>query len=87
MLQDIIHLQRLGLEVKDLSLIIHTDNTVFHFARIIYEDEQYLSIIVESPEGAEFCKILNKDKIECVEILYAQMLEKQTPNKEDGMYG
>lgn len=87
LLQDIITQQRLGLEVKDLSLIIQTENNVFTFARLIYEDEQYVSIVVESPEGAEFCKILNKDKIECVEILYAQMLEKPNKNKDDGMYG
>lgn len=87
LLQDLIIEQRLGLEVKDLSLIVQTENNIFTFARIIYEDDQYITIIVESPEGAEFGKILNKDKIECVEILYAQMLEKPTQNKEDGMYG
>ena len=76
----------MGLQVKDLSLIIQTENNVFSFARIIYEDEQYVSIIVESAEGAEFGKILNKDKIECIEILYAQMLEKPKIKKSD-IYG
>lgn len=67
-----------------MSLIIQTENNVFTFARIIYEDERYVSIVVESPEGAEFGKILNKDKIECVEILYQQLL--QVPNDPKGSW-
>jgi len=56
-------------------------------AYLLYEDEDYLVITVPNKDGAEFAKILPKSTILSVEIIYAQMLEKPTPFKEDGMYG
>ena len=52
-----------------------------------YEDEDYLVITVPNKDGAEFAKIIPKSTILSVELIYAQMLEKPTPFKEDGMYG
>ena len=56
-------------------------------AYITYEDEEYLSIVVPNKDGAEYAKILNKSTIIAIDVIYAQMLEKPTPFKEDGMYG
>ena len=70
-----------------MPLIIHTDLATYTMAYITYEDEEYLSIIVPSEDNAEYAKILNKNTILSVDVIYAQMLEKPTPFKEDGMYG
>ena len=56
-------------------------------AQITYEDEDHITIIVPSPKGEEFAKILNKDTINTIEIIYAQMLEQPPQPKEDVMYG
>ena len=56
-------------------------------AYITYEDEEYLSIVVPNEEGAEYAKILNKNTIIAIDVVYAQMLETPRPFKEDGMYG
>jgi hypothetical protein len=70
-----------------MPLIIHTDLTTYTMAYITYEDEEYLSIVVPNEEGAEYAKILNKNTIISVDVIYAQMLETPRPFKEDGMYG
>ena len=70
-----------------MPLIIHTDLTTYTMAYITYEDEEYLSIVVPNKDGAEYAKILNKNTILAIDVIYAQMLEKPTPFKEDVMYG
>ena len=87
LLTDISKKQGLGIAVTEMPVIIHTDLTTYTMAYITYEDEEYLSIVVPNKDGAEFAKILNKNTILSVEVIYAQMLEKPTPFKEDGMYG
>jgi hypothetical protein len=56
-------------------------------AQIIYEDEDYITIIIPSPKGEEFAKIINKDTINTIEIVYQQMLETPKDTKGDVMYG
>ena len=88
LLTDISKKQGLGIAVTEMPVIIHTDLTTYTMAYITYEDEEYLSIVVPNKDGAEFAKILNKNTILSVEVIYAQMLEKPTTHsKEDGMYG
>ena len=70
-----------------MPLIIHTDLATYTMAYITYEDEEYLSIIVPNEEGAEYAKILNKNTILAINVIYAQMLKEPAPIKEDGMYG
>ena len=70
-----------------MPLIIHTDLTTYTMAYITYEDEEYLSIVVPNKEGAEYAKILNKNTIIAIDVIYAQMLETPQPFKEDMMYG
>ena len=70
-----------------MPLIIHTDLTTYTMAYITYEDEEYLSIVVPNKEGAEYAKILNKNTILAIDVIYAQMLETPRPFKEDMMYG
>ena len=79
--------QGLGLHWNEMPLIIHTDLATYTMAYITYEDEEYLSIIVPSEDNAEYAKILNKTTVLAINVIYAQMLEKPTPFKEDGMYG
>ena len=87
LLTDISKKQGLGIPATELPLIINTDLTTYTMAYLLYEDEDYLVITVPNKDGAEFAKILPKNTILSVEIIYAQMLEKPTPFKEDMMYG
>ena len=87
LLTDISKKQGLGIPVTEMPLIIHTDLTTYTMAYITYEDEEYLSIVVPNEEGAEYAKILNKNTILAIDVMYAQMLETPRPFKEDGMYG
>ena len=79
--------QGLGLHAREMPLIIHTDLATYTMAYITYEDEDYLSIIVPSPEGAEYAKILNKATVLAINVIYQQMLQEPPQPKEDVMYG
>ena len=87
LLTDISKKQGLGIPYTELPVIIHTDIKTYTMAYITYEDEDYLTIVVPNEEGAEYAKILNKNTILGVEVIYQQMLETPRPFKEDGMYG
>ena len=87
LLTDISKKQGLGIPAHELPLIVNTDTTTYTMAYLLYEDEDYLVITVPNKDGAEFAKILPKSTILSIEVVYAQMLEKPTPFKEDGMYG
>ena len=87
LLAEISKKQGLGISYTELPVIIHTDVKTYTMAYITYEDEDYLTIVVPNEEGAEYAKILNKNTILGVEVIYAQMLETPQPFKEDGMYG
>ena len=69
-----------------MPLIIHTDLTTYTMAYITYEDEEYLSIVVPNKEGAEYAKILNKNTILAIDVIYAQMLETPKNPKGDVSY-
>ena len=70
-----------------MPLIIHTDTHTFTMAYIMYEDEEYLTIVVPNEDGAEMAKILNKQSILTIEVIYAQMLQKPRNSKGDVSYG
>ena len=70
-----------------MPLIIHTDLTTYSMAYLMYEDEDYLVIVVPNKDGEEYAKILNKNTILGVEVIYAQMLKKPRNSKGDAMYG
>ena len=70
-----------------MPLIIHTDLTTYSMAYLMYEDEDYLVIVVPNKDGEEYAKILNKGTILGVEVIYAQMLKKPRNSKGDAMYG
>ena len=78
--------QALGLHWNEISLIIHTDLFTYTMAYITYEDEEYLTIIVPDKDGAEMAKILNKQSILTIEVIYAQMLTKPQDPKGDVTY-
>lgn len=79
--------QGLGLNWNEMSLIINTDIATYIHAVIIYEDDEYLVVIVpDTKTGAEFAKILNKNTVLSVEIIYQQMLEKPKHLKWGCMY-
>ena len=87
LLAEISKKQGLGIPYTELPVIIHTDIKTYTMAYITYEDEDYLTIVVPNEEGAEYAKILNKNTILAIDVVYAQMLETPRPFKEDGMYG
>ena len=88
LLTDISKKQGLGLNWNEMPVIIHTDLITYTMAYIHYEDEDYLSIVVPNADGEEYAKILNKDTILSIDVIYAQMLqEPDNHHKEDGMYG
>ena len=59
----------------------------YTMAYITYEDEDYLNIVVPNNEGAEYAKILNKNTIITIDVIYQQMLETPKNSKGDVMYG
>lgn len=79
--------QGLGLTAKEMPLIIHTDLATYTMAYLLYEDEDYLIIAVPNKEGAELAKIIPKNTILTIEVVYAQMLKKPKQPKGDVMYG
>ena len=87
LLTDISKKQGLGIPVTEMPLIIHTDLTTYTMAYITYEDDEYLSIIVPSEDNAEYAKILNKNTVLAINVIYAQMLQEPPQPKEDVMYG
>ena len=56
-------------------------------AYLMYEDEEYLIIAVPNQEGAELAKIIPKNTILTVEVIYQQMLKPKKEPKGDVMYG
>ena len=88
LLTEISRKQGLGTTPLEMPLIIHTDLTTYTMAYIMYEDEDFLVIIVPDKDGAELAKILNKNTILSIEVIYAQMLKPQKQNpKGDAAYG
>ena len=79
--------QGLGLHAHEMPLIIHTDLATYTMAYITYEDEEYLSIIVPSEDNAEYAKILNKNTVLAINVIYAQMLKEPKDTKGDVSYG
>ena len=70
-----------------MPLIIHTDLATYTMAYLMYEDEDYLIIAVPNEEGAELAKIIPKNIILSIEVIYQQMLKKPKNPKGDVMYG
>ena len=56
-------------------------------AYIMYEDEDHLVIVIPDKDGAELAKILTKNTILSIEVVYAQMLKPKKKPKGDVMYG
>lgn len=79
--------QGLGLQWNQMPLIINTDMDTYSHAFITYEDDEYMTIIVTDDSGAEFAKIINKNTVLSVEIIYAQMLAHSKDSKGDVIYG
>ena len=56
-------------------------------AYLMYEDEDYLTIAVPDQDGAELAKIIPKNTILTVEVIYQQMITLPKNSKGDVMYG
>ena len=70
-----------------MPLIIHTDLTTYTMAYLLYEDEDYIIIVVPDKDGAELAKIIPKTTILGIEVIYQQMLEPKKNPKGDVTYG
>ena len=86
LLTDISKKQSLGLMPLEMALIIHTDLLTYTYAYIMHEDEDYLTIVVPDEEGHEFCKILNKECIQCIEVIYEEMIPENMDKWRDLSY-
>jgi hypothetical protein len=86
LLTDISKKQGLGLIPTEMALIIHTDLLTYAYAYIMYEDEDYLTIVAPDEEGHEFCKILAKKNIQCIEIIYEEMIPEKLDKWRDLIY-
>ena len=84
LLTEISKRQGLGISPNEMPVIVHTDTHTYTMAYLFYEDEDYLIISVPDEDGHEFTKILNKDTILTVEVIYQQML---TPKKDKNPKG
>lgn len=51
-------------------------------AFLYHEDEKYVSFITVDDKAQEFAKIVKKEDIEGIEVIYAQMLENAPKNSE-----
>ena len=70
-----------------MPLIIHTDLATYTMAYLLYEDEDYLIIAVPDKTGAELAKIIPKNIILTIEVVYQQMLTTPKTHKGDVSYG
>lgn len=70
-----------------MPLIVHTELATYTMAYLLYEDEDYLIIAVPDKDGAELAKIIPKNTILTVEVIYQQMLKPKKEPKGDVMYG
>lgn len=68
--------QGLGLVLEQIPLIIFCQQVVYHYCFIIRETDKNLVVIVPDEDGHEHVKIINKECIETVEMLYEDMLLK-----------
>ena len=75
--------QGLGLVLEQIPLIIFCKQIVYHCCFIIRETDKNLVIIVPDEVGHEHVKIINKDYIESVELIYEDMLLKAEEKMKD----
>lgn len=72
----------------DTCVNIHTKNFDFTVCFIEYEDEESMSVLVTDEEGRERLKLLNKEFIEYIEVLYAGDLDFEVKEPhENRMFG
>ena len=78
--------QGLGLVLEQIPLIIFCQQVVYHCCFIIRETDKNLVVIVPDEVGHEHVKIINKEYIETVELIYEDMLikaDKRIKKEED----
>lgn len=79
--------QGLGLKAEELTLIIRCEDVLYYPCLIVKESSDYVSIVQTNEYGEEYCKVLRKEYITQVVILYQQMLEeKPEPKKDNRMH-
>lgn len=70
--------QELGIKPNEIPIIIKTTELDYVYCIILYEDDQYLGIVEVQGNGEEQVKILNKEFLISVEILYESMLRPES---------
>lgn len=88
LLSNLIKEQKLGMPVTETPMIIYLDGAIYPFTYLVDETEDYLSIMVVNEEGRQHAKVLNKQYIQSIEILYLDQVMKHEKRKDkEGMYG
>lgn len=86
LLDEISEQQKLGMEAEQIPLIINIEGCLHYPCFIIHETDKYISIVQGSVKGEEFCKIIHKEYISSIAILYEQMLKAPKNSKGETMY-
>ena len=68
--------QGLGLVLEELPLIVYCTNVVYTLCYLVRETDKNLVIVCPDEAGHEFVKVVNKDFVESVEIVYQELLDK-----------
>ena len=74
--------QGLGLVLEQLPLIVYCTNVVYQLCFIVRETDKNLVIVCPDEKGHEFVKVVNKDYVERVEIVYQELLDSLEKDKQ-----
>lgn len=77
--------QGLGLVIEELALNVYLDKIVYSLCYLIRETDRNLVLVVPDEEGHEHVKVVNKDYVEAIEIVYQDMLVRVDEQPNDGM--
>ena len=67
--------QGLGFVIEELALVVYCTDVVYTGAYLVGETDRNLVLVVPDSVGREFVKVVNKDFVVSVEILYEEMLD------------
>ena len=77
--------QGLGLVIEELALNVYLDKIVYSLCYLIRETDRNLVLVVPDEEGHEQVKVVNKDYVEAIEIVYQDMLVRVDEQPNEGM--
>ena len=86
LLDEIIECQKLEIKAEQIPLILKIDGCIYYPCFIMHETDKYVTILHRTNKGEEFCKIMHKEYISDISIIYEQMMETPQNTKGEIMY-